>query len=126
MSSYKPTRNNSCDLKRSNSWAFSQLRTFLEYKGIKEGVEVIAIPPAYTSQTCHKCLHSGIRAGKSFRCTNPRCQDQGDADVNASLVIALWGCSFNQPGGSQLLSCTMTPGLLKASTLIGEVVYEYI
>lgn len=33
--------------RRSNLWAYYQLRTFLEYKGIKEGVEVIAIPPAY-------------------------------------------------------------------------------
>ncbi len=39
--------------RRSNSWAFYQLRTFLEYKGIKEGVKVVAIPPAYTSGTCH-------------------------------------------------------------------------
>ncbi|MEC4893751.1 MAG: transposase [Oscillatoria sp. PMC 1051.18] len=110
--------------RRSNSWAFDRLRSFLEYKGIKEGVEVIAIPPAYTSQTCHKCKHLGIRGGKYFRCTNPQCQHYGDADVNASLVIALWGCSFNQPGGSQLLSCTIASGLLKASTLIGEVVYS--
>jgi putative transposase len=103
--------------RRSNSWAFYQLRTFLEYKGIKEGVEVIAIPPAYTSQTCHKCLHLGMRGGKSFRCTNPQCQHQGDADMNAAKVIALWGCSVNQPGGSELLSCSTIPGLLKASTL---------
>ena len=103
--------------RRSNSWAFYQLRIFLEYKGIKEGVEVIAIPPAYTSQTCHKCLHLGMRGGKSFRCTNLQCQHQGDADVNAAKVIALWGCSVNQPGGSELLSCAITPGLLKASTL---------
>jgi len=39
--------------RRSNSWAFYQLRLFLEYKAIKEGVEIVAIPPAYTSQTCH-------------------------------------------------------------------------
>lgn len=103
--------------RRSNSWAFYQLRTFLEYKSIKEGVKVIAIPPAYTSQTCHKCLNLGMRSSKSFRCTNSKCQHQGDADVNAAKVIALWGCSVNQPRGSELLSCTITSGLLKASTL---------
>jgi hypothetical protein len=30
--------------RHSRSWAFYQLRTFLEYKGIKEGVNVIAVP----------------------------------------------------------------------------------
>jgi IS605 OrfB family transposase len=34
---------NRTERRRSNSWAFYQLRTFLEYKGIKEGIEVIAI-----------------------------------------------------------------------------------
>jgi putative transposase len=28
--------------RRSNSWAFYQLRQFLEYKGIREGVEVVS------------------------------------------------------------------------------------
>uniref|UniRef100_UPI001CCA2F87 RNA-guided endonuclease InsQ/TnpB family protein n=1 Tax=Oscillatoria salina TaxID=331517 RepID=UPI001CCA2F87 len=114
---------NKTERRRSNSWAFYQLRSFLEYKGIKEGVEIIAIPPAYTSQTCHKCLHLGIRGGKSFRCPNSQCQHHGDADLNASRVIAIWGCSVNQPGGSELLACSIIPGLLKASTLMGEVVY---
>ncbi|MFP4009016.1 MAG: zinc ribbon domain-containing protein, partial [Spirulinaceae cyanobacterium] len=106
--------------------AFYQLRTFLEYKGIKEGVRVIAIPPAYTSQTCHKCLHLGMRGGKSFRCTNPQCQHQGDADVNAAKVIALWGCFVNQPGGSELLSCAIIPGLLKAKGAIGARLFTHI
>ncbi|MGV2388306.1 MAG UNVERIFIED_CONTAM: transposase [Microcystis novacekii LVE1205-3] len=26
--------------------------------------------PRYTSQTCHCCLHIGIRSGKSFKCSN--------------------------------------------------------
>ncbi len=47
--------------RRSNSWSFHQLRIFLEYKGLKEGVKVITVPPAYTSQTCNCCLHIGIR-----------------------------------------------------------------
>jgi IS605 OrfB family transposase len=31
---------------RSNSWAFYQLRQFLEYKGLQFGIEVVAVPPA--------------------------------------------------------------------------------
>ena len=71
---------NKTERRRSNSWAFYQLRTFLEYKGIKEGVEVIAINPAYTSQSCHCCLHIGLRNNKSFKCSNVRCGWIGDAD----------------------------------------------
>ncbi|MFB6275677.1 MAG: RNA-guided endonuclease TnpB family protein [Halothece sp.] len=37
---------NKTERRRSNAWAFYQLRTFLEYKGIKEGVKVVAVPPA--------------------------------------------------------------------------------
>ncbi len=98
--------------RRSNSWAFYQLRTFLEYKGIKEGVEVVVIPPAYTSQTCHHCLHIGLRSNKSFKCGN--CGYSGDADFNGAKMIELWGCSVNQPRGSELLSCAIEPGLPKA------------
>lgn len=108
---------NKIERRRSNSWAFHQLRTFLEYKGIKEGVSVIAVPCAYTSQTCNCCLHIGIRANKRFKCVNTRCNWVGDADSNASLVIALLGgCLVNQPKGSWL-SCPLgetAGGLLKA------------
>ncbi|MEQ9355065.1 RNA-guided endonuclease InsQ/TnpB family protein [Coleofasciculus chthonoplastes] len=107
--------------RRSNSWAFYQLRIFLEYKGIKEGIEMIAIPPAYTSQTCHCCLHIGQRTNKQFKCTNLVCGWLGDADFNGAKMIELWGCAVNQPGGSELLSCAIEPGLLKAHTIPGRV-----
>src|SRR5919202_4451609 len=72
--------------RRSNSWAFYQLRFFLEYKGIQAGVEVVAVPPQYTSQTCHQCLHIGLRSDKTFKCGN--CRRQWDADFNGSMNIA--------------------------------------
>ena len=75
--------------RRANTWPFAQLRSFIEYKGKRAGVNVVAIPPAYTSQTCSKCLHIGIRNGKSFRCTN--CGFVADADYNAACNIATWG-----------------------------------
>ncbi len=96
---------NKTERRRSNSWAFYQLRTFLEYKGIKEGVKVIAINPAYTSQTCHCCLHIGLRSNKSFKCSNKACGWIGDADANGSLMIAIVGRSVNTPRGSELLAC---------------------
>ncbi|MGD1913416.1 MAG: RNA-guided endonuclease InsQ/TnpB family protein [Rivularia sp. (in: cyanobacteria)] len=110
---------NKTERRRSNSWSFYQLRSFLEYKGIKYGVEVIAVPPAYTSQTCHQCLHIGLRSDKRFKCGN--CGWNGDADLNGAKNIATIGAAFvNQPGGSNCLCCNLSidsSGLLKAHTV---------
>lgn len=92
--------------RRSNSWAFYQLRQFLTYKGIGAGVEVIAINPRYTSQTCHKCLHihptrgESYRSGKSFKCGN--CGWHGDADLNGAVMIQNLGAAVNQPEDNKL------------------------
>lgn len=111
---------NKTERRRSNSWAFYQLRTFLEYKGIKEGIEVLAVNPAYTSQTCHCCLHIGLRSNKSFKCSNKTCGWIGDADENGSKMIAHTGLSVNQPRGSQLLACPIAEGLPESPFLINE------
>ncbi|MFB2976632.1 RNA-guided endonuclease InsQ/TnpB family protein [Microseira sp. BLCC-F43] len=99
---------NKSDWSWSNSWAFYQLRLFVEYKGIKEGVKVITVPPAYTSQSCDCCWHIGVRTEKGFKCSNYFCGWIGDADENGSKMIALLGLSVNQPGGSRLLSCDIS------------------
>ena len=114
---------NKTERRRSNSWSFYQLRSFLEYKGIKYGVDVISVPPAYTSQTCHQCLHIGLRLLKRFKCGN--CQWCGDADLNGAKNIATIGAVFvNQPRGSNGLYCNLSTdssGLLKAHTVpIGQ------
>ncbi|BAY64221.1 transposase [Calothrix brevissima NIES-22] len=111
---------NKVERRRSNSWSFYQLRYFLEYKGIKEGVEVIAVPPAYTSQTCHQCLHIGLRSDKRFKCGN--CGWHGDADLNGAKMISLLGQSVSLPGGSGYLCChlsTDSSGLLQSPALKG-------
>lgn len=101
--------------RRSNSWAFFQLRFFLEYKGIQAGIEVIAVPPQYTSQTCNQCLHIGLRSDKTFKCGS--CGWHGDADLNGSLNIATIGAVVSLLRGSETLSCLISSrnlGLLKA------------
>ena len=90
--------------RRANSWPFAQLRSFLEYKGRLAGVKVVAIPPAYTSQTCSKCLHMGMRNGKSFRCAH--CGFVADADFNAACNIATWGY-VNTHERWDVLSCSL-------------------
>jgi len=79
-------------------WNFSQLRQYIEYKALLNGVRCIVAPPAYTSQTCSSCNHIGKRTDKVFKCTNKNCKvDTIDADYNASMVIALLGGSINDP-----------------------------
>ena len=110
---------NKTERRRSNSWAFYQLRTFLEYKGIKEGIKVLAVNPAYTSQTCNCCLHIGLRSNKFFRCSNKFCGWIGDADKNGSKMIALVGLSVNQPRGSELLACPINSRATESPRLLG-------
>jgi transposase len=79
---------------------------FVVYKAAIAGVPVVLAPPAYTSQTCHRCLHihpdpaQSYRNGKQFKCGH--CGWEGDADLNGANVIALLGAAVNQPRGSWL------------------------
>lgn len=109
--------------RRSNSWSFYQLRFFLTYKCIKFGVKLVLVNPAYTSQTCHNCLHihsvqgKSYRSGKAFRCGH--CDWCGDADLNGAVNISRLGASINMPGGSEF-ACSLDEhvlGLLKTSVL---------
>ena len=99
--------------RRSNSWAFFQLRQFLLYKGLINGVEVLPVSPRYSSQTCHACMHLGLRSGKRFKCINSGCGWQGDADENASYVLSIIGGVVSLLRGSDLLACSIDSGLLK-------------
>jgi putative transposase len=105
--------------RRTNSWAFYQLRQFLEYKARVAGVSLVLVPPAYTSQTCHQCLHihpeqgKSYRSGKSFKCGH--CGWEGDADLNGANVIALLGAVVNQPRGSGLFCSLVEQSRLRAT-----------
>ncbi|MCY7321324.1 MAG: transposase [Phormidesmis sp. CAN_BIN36] len=87
--------------RRTNSWAFYQLRLFVGYKAAIAGVAVLFVPPAYTSQTCSRCGHihptkgKSYRNGKRFKCGH--CGLEHDADVNAAKNIAALGLSVSQP-----------------------------
>jgi IS605 OrfB family transposase len=89
-----------------NRWSFYQLRQFLTYKSLMNGVKLYTVPPAYTSQTCSVCNHIGIRKGKHFSCQN--CGNVMDADYNASRNIATWGRVINRPENSHIMSCSLS------------------
>lgn len=85
---------------RVGNWSFYQLRFFLTYKSLMNGVKLITVPPAYTSKTCSNCFHIGNRQGKKFTCTN--CNSVFDADHNGALNIGLLGVAINQPEKSTM------------------------
>jgi len=89
-------------------WNFGDLRAKLEYKALLNGVKLVAVNPAYTSQTCHACKHIGKRTNKVFKCTNTNCEvDNIDADYNASKVISLLGRTVNCAGESNDMCCSI-------------------
>ena len=114
--------------RRSNSWAFYQLRQFIDYKALGAGVTVFKINPAYTSQTCHKCLHihpvkgKSYRSGKTFMCGH--CGWKGDADFNGANMIKVLGLIVNQPGGSYL-SCKLNRKVAYFQLSLFDVVQGY-
>ncbi|MDJ0678577.1 MAG: transposase [Xenococcaceae cyanobacterium MO_167.B52] len=96
--------------RHSNNWSFYMLRQFLTYKCVLKSVPLILVNPAYTSVSCHKCLHIGNRNGKSFRCVNPECLNKCDSDRNGAENIAALGRSINTPRGSGL-ACKLSSGV---------------
>ncbi|MEG4294085.1 transposase [Microcoleus sp. C2C3] len=96
--------------RRTNNWAFYQLRLFVGYKANIAGVKVVFVPPAYTSQTCSRCGHihpvkgKSYRNGKVFKCGH--CGFEHDADINAANNIAALGKSVSLPE-SPGMSCQL-------------------
>jgi IS605 OrfB family transposase len=71
---------------------WSRFENQLAYKLETTGGDLVHVPAAYSSQTCHACgnCDADARQGKIYRCTNPECRlyrVPQDADQNAALVI---------------------------------------
>jgi putative transposase len=80
---------------RQANWAFSQLRSFIEYKAKREGVAVIAVAAAYTSQTCSACGHcekANRKSQSEFECKV--CHFSLNADFNAAKNIRIRALSM--------------------------------
>lgn len=77
---------------RHSSWAFRQLRSFIEYKAALVGVPVVFVTSAYTSQTCPVCNHAEKRnrpTRDDFRCV--QCGFADSADHVGATNIAYRG-----------------------------------
>jgi len=80
--------------------AWGRLRTTLEWHGRKNGCSVVAVPAAYTSQTCSRCKHVAAESRESqadFCCV--ACGYQTNADVNAANTILAAGLAVSGRGG---------------------------
>ncbi|REJ97736.1 MAG: transposase [Planctomycetota bacterium] len=74
--------------------AIGEFRWMLDYKSAATGAMVIAVDPAYTSQTCSQCGHvsaANRRSQSSFCCE--ACGFADNADVNAARNILKQGTS---------------------------------
>ena len=72
-----------------HSWAFAQLRAFLEYKAKRAGIRLAAVEPRNSSRECSACGHTEKRNRpnqSTFRCA--ACGFAAHADTNAACVIA--------------------------------------
>jgi IS605 OrfB family transposase len=72
--------------------AWGQLRSSLEWHGRKNGCDVMAVPAAYTSQTCFACEQIAAESRDNqarFCCV--ACGYQANADVNAARNILALG-----------------------------------
>jgi IS605 OrfB family transposase len=71
-----------------HSWSFAQLRLFLAYKAVMEGICLVAVDPRNTSRTCSACGHcdqANRKTQAQFLCTS--CGHVAHADVNAAVNI---------------------------------------
>lgn len=68
---------------------YANLKRIVEYKANENGLPVVEVSAAYTSQTCSSCgyQHKDNRKSQSeFLCR--QCGNELNADINASIVIA--------------------------------------
>jgi putative transposase len=84
-----------------------KLRNYIRYKAEWEGIKVVEVDEAYTSQTCSKCGEKGNRHKGTFDC--PRCGYETDADKNASQNIGKRGIGKLKEASSDSRGCVTQP-----------------
>jgi IS605 OrfB family transposase len=90
-----------------HSWSYYQLRVLTKYKCNMAGIDLVLVPPAYTSKTCNCCKVIGNRDKKVFRCVNRMCLWVGDSDHNGALNIASLAGMVVNPSESSTMFCSL-------------------
>jgi IS605 OrfB family transposase len=100
--------------KRFHSTPFRKLQTYIKYRALLGGIDVVYLEEGLvknTSKTCHRCRHVAQDKGRIYKC--PKCGMEYDRDLNACINIARrvmssagWGRSeppepANEAGGEK-------------------------
>jgi putative transposase len=70
--------------RKLNSFPYFKLAQYIKYKAGWEGIKVMEVSEAYTSQICHRCGEKGIRNNGLFRC---ECGLEDNSDRNGAINI---------------------------------------
>ena len=103
--------------KQISSWAFGQLRQFIEYKAKRAGVWATPTYTPYSSQECSRCGYCSKLNRKTqrvFKCQ--KCKFKKHADLNGSNVIKRRGAvDVNLPDATRPYWCLLEPVLVASS-----------
>lgn len=78
--------------KLHNRFPYAQYQSLLRYKLAARGIDLVLVPPAYTSQQCSCCSRIDSRNRRSqsrFVCSFNDCGYRINADLNASINVGL-------------------------------------
>lgn len=87
LTGIRRNKRNKTTRKWLGQWAFHQLEHNIIYKAHQQGIEVVLVDPAYTSQRCSACGYTAKnnRRKGTFACRS--CGFIANADVNAAINI---------------------------------------
>lgn len=71
--------------RKLNSFPYYKLAQYIRYKAEWNGIKVMEISEAYTSQLCWRCGKRGIRYNGLFKCFN--CKHEENSDRNGAINI---------------------------------------
>ena len=87
LTGIRRNKRNKTTRKWLGQWTFHQLEHYITYKAHQQGIEVVLVDPAYTSQRCSTCGYTAKnnRHKGTFACRS--CGFIANADVNAAINI---------------------------------------
>jgi putative transposase len=102
--------------RKLNSFPYFKLVSFIKYKANWQGIPVLKINEAYTSQICSRCGQRGLRVRGLFKC--PHCGLNLNADYNGAknILKRALGKLHAEPLSSAGASLTMPELLAEAKS----------
>ena len=86
-----------------------QLMTYLAYKGLKSGVNLVKQEESYTTQTCPECGHRYKPSGRMYVCKNTDCDFVGIRDSVGAANIK----NKHENGGKMVPGAIVPPSHAK-------------